>query len=181
MLAGMGIVYVFLSILIIVTKFSMGGIARFDSILPQDAAKKAPAAKAAAPAAVTTAADSSFTPNEQTKRMLKRINDRRSYFDRKLREGNVIFFGTRYSPVSLDSRLVRSLLTVLPEALRDANDGVQLYAALRAKGATYISREVCDDLVENRQDYLQIIERRKEMEKNDELQNLLGPGARNSR
>ena len=48
MLAGMGIVYVFLSILIIVTKFSMGGIARFDSILPQDAAKKAPAAKAAA-------------------------------------------------------------------------------------------------------------------------------------
>ena len=140
-----------------------------------------PAAKAAAPAAVTTAADSSFTPNEQTKRMLKRINDRRSYFDRKLREGNVIFFGTRYSPVSLDSRLVRSLLAVLPEALRDANDGAQLYATLRAKGTTYISREVCDDLVENRQDYLQIIERRKEMEKNDELQNLLGPGARNSR
>ena len=83
-----------------------------------------PAAKAPAAAAASTAAtveeETSFTPNEQTKRMLKRINDRRSYFDRKLREGNVIFFGTRYSPVSLDSRLVRSLLTVLPEALRDA-------------------------------------------------------------
>ena len=135
-------------------------------------AAKAPAA-AAAPTAATAEAESSFTPNEQTKRMLKRINDRRSYFDRKLREGNVIFFGTRYSPVSLDSRLVRSLLTVLPEALRDANDGAQLYATLRAKGTTYISREVCDDLVENRQDYLQIIERRKEMEKNDELQSFL--------
>ena len=47
MLAGMGIVYVFLSVLIIVTKFSMGGISRFDSILPQDAPKKKPAAKAA--------------------------------------------------------------------------------------------------------------------------------------
>ena len=47
MLAGMGIVYVFLSVLKIVTKFSMGGISRFDSILPQDAPKKKPAAKAA--------------------------------------------------------------------------------------------------------------------------------------
>ena len=48
MLAGMGIVYVFLSVLIIVTKFSMGGISRFDSILPQDAPKKKPAAAKAA-------------------------------------------------------------------------------------------------------------------------------------
>ena len=42
MLAGMGIVYAFLSVLILVTKLSMSGIARFDSILPQDAPKKAP-------------------------------------------------------------------------------------------------------------------------------------------
>lgn len=44
MLAGMGIVYVFLTVLILVTKTSMKGIARFDSILPQDAPKKKPAA-----------------------------------------------------------------------------------------------------------------------------------------
>ena len=47
MLAGMGIVYTFLTILIIVTKVSMSGIARFDSILPQDAPKKKPAPAAA--------------------------------------------------------------------------------------------------------------------------------------
>ena len=46
MLAGMGIVYLFLGVLIAVTKFSMKGVARFDSILPQDAPKKA-SAKAA--------------------------------------------------------------------------------------------------------------------------------------
>ncbi|MBQ6140470.1 MAG: OadG family protein [Kiritimatiellae bacterium] len=40
MLAGMGIVYMFLAVLIAVTKVSMNGIARFDSILPQDAPKK---------------------------------------------------------------------------------------------------------------------------------------------
>ena len=48
MIAGMGIVYVFLTVLIIVTKLSMKGIARFDSILPQDAPKKKPAAAAKA-------------------------------------------------------------------------------------------------------------------------------------
>ena len=47
MLAGMGIVYVFLTILIIVTMTSMKGVARFDAILPQEAPKKKPAPKAA--------------------------------------------------------------------------------------------------------------------------------------
>jgi len=48
MIAGMAIVFAFLIILIIVTKLSMGFIARFDSILPQEAAKKAPAKPKAA-------------------------------------------------------------------------------------------------------------------------------------
>lgn len=42
MIAGMGIVYVFLSVLIAVTKISMGFISKFDSILPQEAPKKKP-------------------------------------------------------------------------------------------------------------------------------------------
>ena len=44
---GMGFVYAFLALLIVVTKCSMGVVARFDSILPQDAPKKKPAAAAA--------------------------------------------------------------------------------------------------------------------------------------
>jgi sodium pump decarboxylase gamma subunit len=43
MVAGMGIVYLFLGILIIVTKTACKGIARFDYIFPKDAPKKAPA------------------------------------------------------------------------------------------------------------------------------------------
>lgn len=48
MVAGMGIVYIFLLTLIAVTKISLKPIAKFDHILPQDAPKKAPAAKKAA-------------------------------------------------------------------------------------------------------------------------------------
>jgi len=44
MIAGMGIVYVFLTVLIFVTKISCAGVAKFDSILPEEPSKK-PAAK----------------------------------------------------------------------------------------------------------------------------------------
>ena len=40
MLAGMGIVFLFLALLIFVTKYASAFVARFDSILPQDAPKK---------------------------------------------------------------------------------------------------------------------------------------------
>ena len=46
MLAGMGIVFVFLMILIAVSLVSMKGLAKFDYIFPKEAPKK-PAAKAA--------------------------------------------------------------------------------------------------------------------------------------
>jgi len=48
MIAGMGIVYVFLSVLIVVTKTTMAGLSKFDGILPQEAPKKKPAAAKAA-------------------------------------------------------------------------------------------------------------------------------------
>ena len=44
---GMGFVFAFLAFLIVVTTVSMGFVAKFDSILPQDAPKKKPAAAAA--------------------------------------------------------------------------------------------------------------------------------------
>ena len=42
MMAGMGIVYAFLCVLIVVAKYASAFVARFDGILPQDAPKKAP-------------------------------------------------------------------------------------------------------------------------------------------
>ena len=44
---GMGFVFAFLALLIIVTLVSMKGVAKFDSILPQDAPKKKPTVSAA--------------------------------------------------------------------------------------------------------------------------------------
>ena len=41
MVSGMGIVYAFLCVLIVVAKYASAFVARFDYILPQDAPKKA--------------------------------------------------------------------------------------------------------------------------------------------
>lgn len=41
MIAGMGIVYAFLIVMICITKYSSAFVAKYDSILPQDAPKKA--------------------------------------------------------------------------------------------------------------------------------------------
>lgn len=46
MIAGMGIVYLFLTVLIFVTKYSSAFVSRFNGILPQDAPKKVPKASA---------------------------------------------------------------------------------------------------------------------------------------
>ena len=137
-----------------------------------------PPPKNAAPAAADVAESVDFTPNEQSRRLLKRINDRRSYLDRKLREGDVIFFGSRYAPVSVAPRLARDLLAILPEAIRDSSDGADLYGKMRGRGITYMTREICDELVENRADYSYLVERRKEMAKADELNKLLQQGVR---
>jgi len=47
MIAGMGIVYFFLLILVIVTNFTVKPLARFNSLFPEEAPKKAPAKKSA--------------------------------------------------------------------------------------------------------------------------------------
>lgn len=136
-----------------------------------------PASKATAPAATDAAEDGDFMRNAQSDRLLKRINDRRSFFDLKLREGGVIFFGSRYAPVIVsEPRLVRALMAILPEAIRDLNDGADLYARMRGNGFPYMTREICEELVENRADYSALVERRKEMEKADYLDNLFRQG-----
>ena len=137
-----------------------------------------PASKATAPAAADVAEDVDFTPNARSDRLLDQINKQRSFFDRSLREGYVIFFGSRYAPVRVAPRLARDLMAMLPEAIRDSSDGADLFGKMRGRGITYMTREICDELIENRADYSQIVERRKEMEKADELNKLLRQGVR---
>lgn len=114
-----------------------------------------------------------FTPNAQSKKLVKRINDNRSLIDRTLRGNNILFFGSRYGRVKVDPRLAMQLLNVLPEAMSEANDGATLSAMMRAKGFPFMSKELCEDLIANRKDYLLLVERRTKLREDAELQKMI--------
>ncbi len=138
--------------------------------------------KPAAPAAsdldsgiTITSAD--VKANARTKAMLKTINDYRTTIDKRLRNGQMCFFGKRYNPVFVPSRLASNFLAVLPEMMRDSSDGRALFTSLREKGYSFLSVAVCEDLVANRQDYLKLVEQRKKLNEDNELMNIIESGA----
>ena len=134
-----------------------------------DAPAEKPAEAEAAPAADEAELTGSFTPNAKSAALLKKVDDARIEVRRRLREGFVCFYGSRYTRVLVEPRVAKNLLEVLPDAMRDANDGAALAATLRAKGFPFMGRPLCDDLVENRADYLSIARRRESIKEDERL------------
>lgn len=110
-----------------------------------------------------------FAANAKSDRLLKQINDQRVAIQRRLKAGNICFFGPRYAPVVVQPRIAKSLLEVLPEAIRDAADGAALASALRAKGFAFMNLALCEDLIECRADYPALIERRKQLQEEEKI------------
>ena len=131
--------------------------------------------KAASSAALPTG---TYEENAQTRKFLKRIDSARTEVQRRLRVGDLCFFSSRYPQVNVDANLARTVLGVLPEALRDAADAEGLQARLRARGWGFLHRELCEDLIANRMDYLQLQGLRKKLEDEARLNNLLNGGRR---
>ena len=97
-----------------------------------------------------------FKANAKSAALLQEIDAYRTLVQRKLREGNVCFFGSRYARIVVESRIAKQLLAVLPEAMRDGESGEDMEARLRAGGIVFLNRTVCEELLQNRPDYLKI-------------------------
>ena len=134
-----------------------------------DAPAEKPAAETEAKPAEVAEESATFTPNAKSDALLKKVDDARIEVRRRLRDGYVCFYGSRYARVLVEPRVARGLLDVLPEAMRDANNGAALAAALRRKGFPFMGRELCDDLVDNRMDYLEISRRRESIKEDERL------------
>ena len=137
------------------------------------AAAPRPAAPAAAPAPAAPVPAGEYVDSPRSKNLLKRINDYRTEVDRTLRGNGVYFFGARYSPIRVESRLAKELMAVLPDALRDANDARNLYDILRRKGITYIPAAVCVDLMRDRALYIKVRDRLREIKEEQSFHNML--------
>ncbi len=118
-----------------------------------------------------------YTSNTATKRYLKRIMNYRTDVDRRLRRGEILFFGTRYSMLHVEDRLCMPLMNALPGALRDASDAYDLQSRLRSHGITYLSNAICEDLFANQAFSFAIDERRAKMQDEAEVMKILDDGA----
>ncbi len=136
------------------------------------AAKVVAAEKAKAAKEKDAAAAASFTANAQSKKLLKRIDNYRLEVRRALRAGNVCFFGDRYARVLVEPRLAKRLMAFLPEAMGNAADASALAATCRAQGFPFLTREICEDLLANRADYLLLVERRRKLQEEESIQKM---------
>ena len=137
-----------------------------------DGGSSAPQAAAEKPAAGRDV----FEPNARSEQMLKRINDYRTDVNKRILNGDACFFG-RYGLVVVQQRLTRGMMNVLPEAIRDSENGADLFSRMRAKGLLYLNANICADLIENRADYSALVERRQQMKEDEEVKNILSNGA----
>jgi len=136
-----------------------------------------PAPKKPAAAAATDEITGLFAHNDKTKRYLKRIMDYRTDVDKRLRRGEILFFGSRYSMLHVEDRLCMPLMEALPNALREARNASDLQARLRAQGITYLSNAICEDLFANQATSFAIDERRAKMKDEDDVMKILDAGA----
>ncbi len=148
-----------------------------DDLFDESPATPAPAPVAATPAAAPAPAPATesvaFTENARSKALLKRINAARFEVQRKLKEGYICFYGSRYARVIVEPRVAKALLAVLPEAIRDAENGAGLAAKMRAKGFAFMNLALCEDLIRNRADYPKLRELRKVFEEEASLKRML--------
>jgi len=119
--------------------------------------------KAAPPPQPTTTVvlDGEFKPNDKTKAMVARINKERTRVETVLRKGGCYFFGTRYTPISVDRMPTEMFLSSMPDVMKDNTGFNQFSSAARAKGITFLSESVMLDLFRNRLDYFRLQTRAK--------------------
>ena len=134
-----------------------------------DAPATAPAAETAAEKSAAAEPTGNFTPNAKSAALLKKVDDARVEVRHRLRDGYICFFGARYTRVYVEPRVARTLLGILPEAIRDASSGAELAAAMRTKGFPFMTRPLCEDLFENQADYLLLAKRREQIRDDEKL------------
>ena len=122
-------------------------------------------------ATVSYVLEGDFVPNEETKALVKRINQMRTDVDRTLRSGGFLCFGDKYPNLSGDSRLLKKLLSKLPELQQQATDEADFVSSAYAANIVYLNETLLRELYKNLIDYLPLKRLRAKL--NDRLDALL--------
>lgn len=136
----------------------------------QDEGAKAKEAKPAAPKRPSVTLKGKFVKNAASKKLLSRINDQRTRFDRILRGGGVIFFGDDYSPFLVDDRQAAEMMVeTLAQQQKKQRDSEDFSNAV----SVYFHQKLAEDLFRSRIDYRALQERLMEMGEERKLMKML--------
>lgn len=112
---------------------------------------------------VTYSFDGDFVPNEETKKLVERINASRNEIDRQLRLGGFLCFGDGYARITGDAHATQRFMSSVPALMKECETAQALSAAVRAAGFEYLTEGFCKDLFRNRIDYRVLQERAERM------------------
>lgn len=111
----------------------------------------------------TYSLEGDFSPNEETKALVGRVNAVRTEIDRILRSGGFICFGDNYSRVTGDEATFRKMMEVLPEILRESPNVDEFRKKVRAANLVYLNDALCADLFNCRLNYRKLKDRQDKM------------------
>ena len=127
----------------------------------------------AKPASAKYVLSGNFVKNDASKALVARINEQRTEIDGILRRGGFLFFGDGYSRVAGDARTAESMLSALPELMKQSADVNAFRSGIRSSGMVYINEVLAGQLFANRIDYRRLQERRQKMKSDREWSNLM--------
>jgi hypothetical protein len=137
-----------------------------------DAPAPAPAeAPAPAPAVVPTPAVQR-SPEEmkrQKEEIRASIDNQRKVYEQALVRGELFFFGQRHGRLNGNYGTARTLMGVLPKALREAQSPVDLLQRLNQGGVYFIDLPICAALFKNKLTFPLLEDRQRKIEESEEL------------
>ena len=115
-----------------------------------------------------------FVANDESKKLLVRINSARTDIDRMLRSGGFICFGDSYTQVTGDARTLNEMLARLPELMQNAQNEEDFCNSVRNARLVYLNDGLRRDFYRNRVDYRKLKELRSKLKSDQQLRSVFG-------
>jgi len=123
-----------------------------------------PPAKKKEPEKKTAQPTSASLSKQQIDELKGKLDTLRKNYETALGRGDIYFFSERHSRVNGTYGTARTLFAVLPNALRYAQSPQDLMARLNQGGVSFLDLAICADLHKNRMSFMELDERRKQIE-----------------
>jgi len=144
----------------------------------EPAAAPQPAAARPAPAASTQAVRSPEDHARDKAQVIEGLDRIRAGYEQALSRGEIFFFGQRHNRVNGTYGTARTLMGVLPKALRYAESPLDLQNRLKQGGVYFLDIGICGELFKNRNTFPLLEERLRKIEADEALEAIKKKAAR---